>query len=277
MAKKINDSVSVLFKATRKFYRLQQTEFATILGVTQGTISKVESALMSPDLHLWFNYLKAFSIKDPYCFTYTALELSDEAFKNLKTEGSALAPAIRFDKGVYLFEIREIRPLFDFLNTNHRMAFDNFLKDNKISKSIFYILNHPLNTEFIDKFFSFLTSIKINEKPVLHLNLNFENSLGIGQHNVNTDTSAIEYLSLLSHSSGKNALYEFKGTEGEYFINISEKSFEAMKHLEHLDLIMKYTFLYPYLLLKSNKKVDVSIPQIQEIKKNKWKVTYASK
>lgn len=274
--KEINKSVCALFKATRKFHRLQQTEFAAILGVTQGTISKIEAAAMPPDLSLWFNFLKSFDIQDPYCFTYNALELNDTAFLKLKTEGSSLLPTFDFQKDNLITTVKKIRPLFDFLMSHHTKTFESFLKDNKISKEIFYILNHPLTADFIDTFFSFLNEHKINEKSVSLLNLNFEHSLGREKEELASSASSSEIFSILNRNSDTVA-YEADGKNSEYFINLNKKGQQLISPLENSELIMNYNLLYPYHVLKSTKNIKGSTPHIHEVKKDqRWKVTYAS-
>lgn len=277
MSKEINDSVCILFKATRKFHRLQQTEFAAILGVTQGTISKIEAASMAPDLNLWFNFLKAFDIQDPYCFTYNALELNDSAFLKLKFEGSPFIPKFDYKKDNCITTVKTIRPLYDFLIGNHSKAFENFLIDNKISKEIFYILNHPLTSEFIDTFFSFLNENKINEKSFSLLNLNFDHSLGREKQELSSMESSSDIFSILNRTNQNIIAYEYDGKTGEYFINLNKKGQQLISPLLNSDLILSYNFLYPFHVLKSTKNIKGTVPQILEVKKDqRWKVSYAS-
>ncbi len=274
MSKEINNSIAVLFKATRRFHRLQQTEFSAILGVTQGTISKIEAGSMSPELGLWFKFLRAFNIQDPYCFTYYGVEFNESAFQNLKTEGSALAPNFDFKKGNYIFNSRKLRPLYDFLVKNHSKTFETFLKDNKIGKEIFYILNHPITTEFADKFFSFLEENKINAKSVALLDLSFEHALG-RQIKELSDSSNI--FSVINEDNDTFLDYELSDTKGEYFINLKKKNLPFVKSLEKSDLVMNYNLLYPYHVMKSTKAIKGSTPVIHEVKKDqRWQVTYAS-
>lgn len=277
MSKEINDSVCNLFKATRKFHKLQQTEFAAILGVTQGTVSKVESASMAPDLNLWFKFLKSFDIQDPYCFTYNALELNDSAFTKLKTDGSPLLPKFDYKKDNCITSVKTIRPLYDFLISNHTKTFESFLKDNKISNELFYILNHPLTSEFIDMFFSFLNDNKINEKSFSLLNLNFDHSLGREKQELSSMESSSDVFSILNRNHQAIIAYEYDGKTGEYFINLNKKGLQLISPLLNSHLILSYNFLYPFHVLKSTKNISSSIPQILEVKKDqRWKVTYAS-
>nr|BDT28421.1 helix-turn-helix domain-containing protein [Bacteriovorax sp. HI3] len=275
VSKESNYSIAALFKSTRKFHRLQQTEFSAILGVTQGTISKIEAAAMSPELGLWFRFLRAFNIQDPYCFTYSGVEFDEAAFQKLKTEGSSLAPGFDFSKNNYIFNVRKIRPLYDFLMKNHSKSFESFLKDNKISKEIFFILNHPLTTEFADTFFSFLEENKINAKSVALLDLNFEHALGRQMKDLMALDSSDGIFSIINNDNDNILEYEF-GNKGEYFINLKKKNLPYVKSLEKSDLVMNYNFLYPYHIMKATKNVKVSAPQITEVKKDqRWQVLYA--
>ena len=274
MSKEINSSIAILFKSTRRFHRLQQTEFSAILGVTQGTISKIEASSMSPELGLWFKFLRAFNVQDPYCFTYYGVEFNESAFASLKTEGSSLAPNFDFKKGNYIFNSRKLRPLYDFLVKNHTKTFEAFLKENKIGKEIFFILNHPITTEFADVFFAFLEENKINAKSVALLDLNFDHALGRQMKEL-SDTSNI--FSIINEDNDTFLDYELSDNKGEYFINLKKKNLPFVKSLDKSDLVMNYNLLYPYHVMKSTKSIKGSTPVIHEVKKDqRWQVTYAS-
>ncbi len=272
MSKEINNSIAILFKSTRRFHRLQQTEFSAILGVTQGTISKIEAGAMSPELALWFKFLKAFNIQDPYCFTYYGVEFNESAFSNLKTEGSSLAPNFDFSKGDYISSSRKLRPLYDLLVKHHLKSFEAFLKINRIGKEIFFILNHPIPTELADKFFSFLEENKINAKSVALLDLNFDHALGRQMK----ELSNFEHIfSVLNNDTDTFLDYELSENKGEYYIN--KKNSPLLKSLDKSDLVMNYNLLYPYHVMKSIMTIQGSNPVINEIKKDqRWQVTYAS-
>jgi DNA-binding XRE family transcriptional regulator len=273
ITKETTGNIAILFKATRKFHRLQQTEFSAILGVTQGTISKIESSVMSPELGLWFKFLKAFNIQDPYCFTYAGIEYNETAFQNIKNEGSSLAPKFDFKNDNYLFNVRKIRPLFEFVVKNHSKAFDNFLKEQKISREIFYVLNHPLSSEFIDTFFSFLDENKINSKSVALLELNFDSAMGrqLESHGVLDSKDIFTILNNDIHSPWS---YESGDKSGEYFINLQGS--EYLKNLKSSDSIINYNVLYPYHFLKSSKNIKPGTPTVTELEKDhRWQVLYA--
>ena len=230
---------------------------------------------MNPELGLWFRFLRAFNIQDPYCFTYDGIEFSENAFQNLKTEGSALAPNFDFSKENYIFNVRKIRPLYDFLLKNHSKSLADFFKENKINREIFYILNHPLTTEFVDTFFTFLDENKINSKSLSLMDLSFNAAFGRQKDNL----GAMDFKNLfnLINDESDNILdYEISDKNGEYFINLKKKSLSLMKSLKKSDFIMNYDMLYPYYALKSTNSLKSATPQITEIKKDqRWQVLYA--
>lgn len=277
IAKDATLNIASLFKATRKFHKLHQTEFSAILGVTQGTISKIESALMSPELGLWFRFLKAFNIIDPYCFTYAGVEFNENAFKTLKTEGSVLAPKFDFKEGAYIFTVQKIRPLHDFMVKNHPKMLDAFLKENKISKEIFYILNHPLPCDFVDAFFGLLDELKINEKSMALLDLNFNSALGRHMDNLIQSGNNEEFFSIINSEKDNMFEYEIGRNKGEYIISLNKNSNVIPLHsMKKADVIMNYNMLYPFHVMKSTQNLKSSIPSISELRHNEqWQVQYA--
>jgi DNA-binding XRE family transcriptional regulator len=275
ITKETTANIAILFKATRKFHRLQQTEFSAILGVTQGTISKIESGTMGPELGLWFKFLKAFNIQDPYCFTYAGIEYNESAFQNIKKEGTPLAPKVDFNKGEFLFTVRKIRPLFDFVLKNHSKTFETFLKNNKISPEIFYVLNHPLSGSFVDLFFTFLDENKINAKSLSLLDLNFDSALGRQMEKLRAVDSSENIFSILNNQENSLFEYEFSEKKGEYFITIAKDEYSSLKNLSKSDFVINYNILYPYHFLKSAKNLKVGAPVITELDNNRWQVLYA--
>lgn len=269
-------NIAALFKSTRKFHKLHQTEFSAILGVTQGTISKIESALMSPELGLWFRFLKAFNILDPYCFTYAGVEFNESAFKVLKGEGSVLAPRFNFKDGPFIFTVQKIRPLFDYLVKNHPKTLDTFLKDNKISKEIFYILNHPLPADFLDAFFAVLDEIKINEKSLALLDLNFNCALGRHMDNLLQSGTNEDFFSIINSEKDNMFEYRMGDHKGEYIITLNSDVSAPLQSMKKAELIMNYNMLYPYHVMKSTHNLKGSLPSIHETKhKEQWQVQYA--
>lgn len=271
------ENISNLFKATRRFNQLQQTEFAAILEVTQGTISKIESGNMHPELGLWFKFLRAFNIADPYCFTYGSVEFNESAFQNLKKHGSPLLPTFPYETDKTVFTVRMIRPVFDYVIKNHLKAFEIFLKKHKIAIEVFYILNHPLTFDFAETFFSFLQEIKINEKSMSLLNLNFEASYGALNSNPAKDNSPGMFFDVLNNEKQSLVKYKLDESLNQYTVSLNKKAQGQIDSFASKNIVLNYNLLYPYHFLKATKHWKVSTPIITEIKKNsEWQISYAS-
>lgn len=270
-------NLAAIFKATRKFNQLQQTEFAAILEVTQGTISKIESGNMHPELGLWFKLLKSFNITDPYCFTYGGVEFNEDVFQTLKKAGSPLLPKFNFSNEKTIFTVRTIRPIFDFILKNHLKTFEGFLKEQKISIEIFYILNHPLPSDFAESFFIFLQENKINEKSVALLNLNFNSTYGGLSDSILKSNSPEMFFDVLNKDKDALVKYKLNPSSNTYTVSLNKKNLSLVESLSVKDLVINYNLLYPYHFLKSTKQCKITPPVITEIKKNQeWKIAYAS-
>jgi len=232
---------------------------------------------MHPELGLWFKLLKSFNITDPYCFTYGALEFNKEVFQSLKVNGSALLPQYDFSSEKIIFNVRTIRPIFDFIVKNHMKAFEVFLKEKKISIEIFYILNHPLTFDFAGDFFSFLQENKINEKSVALLNLSFNLAhRGLSDSLLKSNSPEMLF-DVLNKETDDLVKYKFDSSSNVYTATLSKKNQSIVDSLAAKDLLMSYNILYPYYFLKSTKQCKVTPPVITEIKKNlEWQISYAS-
>jgi DNA-binding XRE family transcriptional regulator len=273
----IHQNISILFKATRKFHGLLQAEFAKILGVTQGSISKIEAGTMNPDLGVWFRLLRSFEILDPYCFTYSGLEYNEEVFDLLKVNGSTLAPKFDFKTNAYLSSVRKIRPLFDYLESNNSKVLARFLEEQSVSVELFYIYNHPLTTDFVESFFSYLDESKMNAKSFALMDLGFQNSLGRQFEELTSSQNEKNFYELLNSNSQDFVEYEYSDEKNEYFVNISAKNISRIKNLNNSEFILNYNLLYPFHVLKSLKVANTSLPKIHEIKENhRWRISHVS-
>lgn len=62
------EKISQIFKIVRITSNLDQKQIAKKLKITQGTVSKIEAGEMTPNLELWYTFVKTFKIDDPFCF-----------------------------------------------------------------------------------------------------------------------------------------------------------------------------------------------------------------
>ncbi len=257
---KLNTSISNIFRAVRIFRNLQQTEFAIILEVTQGTISKIENASMKTDLAVWFKFLRKFQIRDAYSFEIGGVYLEEEEFKRLDKNKSKLMPNYEFKPDAYIYRVAQLKPLYEILISNDMKSFKSFLNDLKVKEELFYILNHPLPLDFVDEFFEYLNSRKINEKSLQHLNIDFCTTLGNLENQ--TIDEALSKLGYLGDSGYKYG--DFK--KASYNVGIAPDSYKRLTKIKNFDFVTSYSILFPYYFLKSNfmTKNNPKIKNIEE-------------
>lgn len=264
--------IANIFKSCRSFHKLHQSEVAKILHVSQGAVSKAELGICKIELKFWFNFLKAFNIQDPYCFTYDAFELDESVFNNLKREGSSLAPQFKFFDESYVFRIKLIRPVFDFLQIFFSEELDAYLKKNKIKIHIFYILNHPVPLDLLDSFFLFLEGMKIDIKSLPYLNLCFDAAFG-RQLETMPRLNLSDVFRLLKND---NQPFSYRLNKDKNYIGtLKTEFFEVVKAMKSYELFMEFNLLLPYFLYKSKVENQSQFTSKSEVLKNKqWEVVY---
>lgn len=260
------ENLGNIFRAVRKFHGLGQTEFAATLGITQGTVSKIEAALMGPDLALWFRFLDTFGVLDPYCFTYGGIEFKKEKYSDLLADGMKLLPNYKLDAKTQYFSVKKIKPLVTHLERSHEKMFNNFLKKSGVKIELFTILNHPLPILFMSDFFEFLDSVNISEKALSMLKLDFYSSFG-----KRAEQSVDDVLS-------DDQLFQYEFNKNEYVVTVNPSNLKGLMEVKKGDAIVNYNLLYPFYLLRSSDKVPSVHPKIvkMQTKEEKWKISYAS-
>jgi len=135
--------------AVRKFHGYGQVELAQEFKLSQSNISKIESGILIPDLFFWMDFSRAFSVSDPYCFSYGAAEIRgipklgkvERSF--YKRVGFKIPRDLLSDP---LITSRKIRPLIHVFEKNLTKPWGAFLEATKIPAPMFDILNFPIPT-----------------------------------------------------------------------------------------------------------------------------------
>ena len=271
-----NQYAPEIFSATRKFNGLLQAEFASLVGSSQATISKIESNAMSVDLELWFNLLRMFKILDPYCFLHGCVEFKKECFEILKASPSQLAPKFDFQKSEWVTTVKKIRPLYDYLRTKNKKSLKKFLTENKVKEEIFTILNHPLTQDFVEKFFYCLDEKKLNAKSMALMDFDFNYSLGLEREKIISSKVDEDFYNIINESSDDFFTYQLGKNSNEYIVSISKKNLSKLDSNSEDNIYLGYSLLYPFLMMNSMKSMKLSSPKISELKDGaSWSVSYA--
>ena len=252
----MKNNIALIFKATRRFHGLQQTEFSAILGITQGTISKIESATMTTELELWFRFLDAFKINNPFSCYFGGLELPANSFLALEKGKSELAPEYSI-RPKEIFQIKHIRPLYEYLQKKQLMPLETFLKEKKIRPEIFSILNHPISLEFIEDFFTFVSSCKIPLDAPGALSFDFYDTfLGCEDKFRNEIDSIYESWSEVAEPFD----IQINSKSGHYRFSLKKRVHSEISKLRNSLQLTKYLASIPYWELKYLGKTNSSAP-----------------
>jgi len=101
---------ATIFKTTRKLFKLNQSEFAQKLGITQGTVSKLEKGLLGPDAALWYAFCMEFGLyadatyRSGYLFFKEEMNFKGDEFKMGKFQQERL------------IKVKEITPFLHSMN-----------------------------------------------------------------------------------------------------------------------------------------------------------------
>lgn len=246
----------------------QQTEMAAILGVTQGTISKVEAADMKIEMTLWFEFVRKFRLKDSYCCLYGSLELESLDEISIKEFKSPF-----FSKGTLFhdnryFLVKDIRPLIDLLHKRASLLLEEMIDTHKIYQGVFNINNHPLYFSLVEDILTNLNKTLINKK-LQDLNLEFDATFGLHEELKDFETQ----LTMIQKASRWCKYGHLK--KNQYQVSFTPQDYSFLKKIKNSELLIEYLILVPFLFYSSSTQKKSSLAaEIKEEEKHVWKVTF---
>lgn len=254
-----------VFRSTRLFHGLQQSEMAKICGVTQGTISKIEAEKMMPDMVLYYTFIQKFGIKSKIRVN-GGLELPEYELRQITLQGSKLAPLIDFDIKNHCCTIRTLRPLYNYLVNNHGETLRNNLKERSIKEELFYIVNHPAPTEVVDALMDITKSYKITSKELPSLDYIFDDS----RHEIRSEED--QFLDYVNRESIFNFAYY---NNNSYTAELKKGSISKLQLIKNSELFTDYCALLLFNYNKFKGKTSRLIEIKEEGKSKLWNVTYS--
>jgi transcriptional regulator with XRE-family HTH domain len=136
--------IALLINCGRTNKKLSQTELASLLGISQGQISKLEKGVAIPSATLWMNMCRLLDIYTDSLRSGYIDKLSFTTVRSTEEEGGFYLPArYRQDRGI---KIRDILPLLIYCkDTVGEKSFKDLIKQLKIPQSFFINLDHQIN------------------------------------------------------------------------------------------------------------------------------------
>jgi transcriptional regulator with XRE-family HTH domain len=149
-------NLSAVIRYGRKRAGLSQVEFAKAIGITQGTISKIESAQLSVDARTWFEICDL--VKIPYeCLRTGTIDLTGfDVAQDVSRVGKFRIPE-RYGKYAGS-TVRTIVPFLRFFSKHAgEAATEDYIRYRKLEPDYFVQLNNPLNVRFIGDFIQMMS------------------------------------------------------------------------------------------------------------------------
>lgn len=139
--------IALLVNCGRTNKGLSQVEFAALLGISQGQISKLEKGVAIPSATLWMNICNVLDIYTDSLRSGYIDKLSFPSVRSDKYEGGFNLPErYRLDRGI---KIRDILPLLLYCkDLTGKKSFDKITAKLNLPKSFFINLDHQINLNF---------------------------------------------------------------------------------------------------------------------------------
>ena len=152
---KIKFKIANVFRVTRKLSGDSQKEFAIRLGITQGTVSKLENGTLGPDAVLWYLFCKEFNLYADVTYKTGLLFFKEQVF----FKGN------EFRMGGYsLDRFIKVKEVIPFLKTTEELEikeeYFNLLEEKGIDRDAFLIPEYIVPFELLKEIVDFSTTEK---------------------------------------------------------------------------------------------------------------------
>lgn len=214
------DKTPEILRAIRKYYGINQIQLSQIIGVTQGTMSKLESGLLGLSATQWVSLCQKYNL-DPTIISTGRIE----AFENvvIKPGSSSTFGNFKVNKRyMYLMGStnRTVYPFVKFLEKKAGEEKANeFFKGIKVDRDYFTIQNLPINILIIEDIVSYLVRLGLISTSNVGDILSAVSVSEVHEH-------ALKNLNLTNNDPDKNFKKFTKAISSLYEVN-SNYSFEG--------------------------------------------------
>lgn len=252
----MQDKTPEILRALRKYYGINQVQLSQIIGVSQGTMSKLEAGILDLSATQWVYLCQKYKL-DPTIISTGRIE----AFDNIKIDPNSTKKFGNFKvnkRYQYLMGStnRTVYPFVKFLERKAGIEKANeFFKGIKVDKDYFSIQNLPINILIIEDIFSYLLKLGLislnNVGDILNMvpaSEVHEHILSDLQKSSEPDRTFKKFTRSLSDLYEVNSIYEFEG-ESDCYIKVRNN-----QHLSEFDLSPEFSsFRESYNLSHFNK------------------------
>jgi DNA-binding XRE family transcriptional regulator len=143
-----------IFRSVRKYNGFSQQDMASILNITQGTISKIEKKSMGVDAELWINFCGKFKVDPMSIYNTEHIDLLEDlwADSTQRTIGKFKIPK-KYQKNQEI-SLRLLAPFFKFYkNKMGEKSFTSWIDSLGYDQDFFFIKNNKVNLIFFADLF----------------------------------------------------------------------------------------------------------------------------
>lgn len=168
--KSIENFSSRVVRAVRKYNRMTQADLASIIGITQGAMSKIEAEILELSAIQWLTICQKFKIPADTIFTGQIEYLKNPSVKfshGFNRVGSYKIPS-RYTSAMGQTARSALALLNYFERKTSKESVQTFLKDLNFDPDYFAILSNPLNLVFLQDLYQHLKSLGLIGPMTMH-------------------------------------------------------------------------------------------------------------
>ena len=159
--------LSGIFRAARKTSGMNQKEFTKALGITQGTVSKLENASLGPDDVLWYQFCMSFDLHPD--LTYKTGKLFFNEPKEFSGEELKMG-RLNLDRFV---TVKDILPLLNTIEKYDLMeTYEEELSLRRIDRDFILIPDYKIPFELLRNTIDFVNS-NLTKKELMNSSVKF--------------------------------------------------------------------------------------------------------
>lgn len=249
------DYTPEILRAVRKYYGINQVQLAQIIGVTQGTLSKLESGLLALSATQWVSLCQRYGL-DPAIISTGRIEAFDAV--KLNPISSATYGNFKVNKRYQYLMGSTNRTVYPFIKFLERKAspekVTEFFKGIKVDRDYFTVQNLPINILIIEDILAYLIKLGLISNSNVGELLSVVPASEVHEHllkqmklNSAPDKSFKSFTKSISSLYEVNSNYSFEGDKDCYIkvrdnehmseLNLSDdfNSFRELYNLSHFN------------------------------------------
>ena len=232
---------NLVIKALRKYHGYQQASFCKFLNIQQGTLSKIESGLLSINATVWIDICMKFKINPEAIITGRIEQVEDLPLKLRNELVGNMKVKKRYTRNMGS-TVRTVYPLINFLRNQIGMEITNeMLKYLGAPPEYFVIQNLPISILFIQDLVAEISKLGLIDQNNITKLLDYNDAPEVHKFpisnilvNDHAEQNFKRFVKTIKDSYEINTNYNFVG-EAQNFIEARDN-----KHMSEIDISSEF-------------------------------------